>query len=137
MNPVKNSKILILGAKGMLGRELAEVFSPQNPILWDKEEIDISSSKEVQKKIGKLKPRIIVNAAAYTNVDEAEKNKDLAFKINGTAVGFLAEISKKISAILVHYSTDYVFDGNKKEGYKEDDEPKNPINIYGQSKLLG
>jgi len=134
---MNKDKILILGAKGMLGRELAEVFSSQNPILWDKEEIDISSNKEVQEKIGKLKPRIIINAAAYTNVDEAEKNKDLSFKINGEAVGFLAEISKKIDAILIHYSTDYVFDGNKKDGYKENDEPKNPLNIYGQSKLLG
>lgn len=131
------SKILILGAKGMLGQELKNVFQGDGLTCWDKEEIDISNRDEVKEKINKLKPKIIINVAAYTNVDEAEKNKELVFKINGEAVGFLAEVSSKIDAILVHYSTDYVFDGNKKEGYKEDDEPKNPLNIYGQSKLLG
>ena len=129
-------KILILGAKGMLGHELAEVFSEQNPILWDREDLDIVGKKDVENKLLEVKPTLIINAAAYTNVDGAETNGDLAVKINGYAVGHLAEVAKNLGAILVHYSTDYVFDGKKKDGYMESDQP-NPINVYGQSKFLG
>jgi len=130
-------KILILGAKGMLGSDLMKEFEDIKPIGWDIEDIDITDEKDVKKKIGSIKPQVIINAAAYTNVDNCEINKDLAMKVNGYAVGLLAQISKETQAILVHYSTDYVFSGDKKEGYKEDDKPGPTLNIYGESKLLG
>ena len=88
------------------------------------------------KKISDLLPEIVINAAAYTAVDEAEQNKNLVYKINGCAVGFLATVCKEINAILVHFSTDYVFDGENHNGYKEN-HPYRPINIYGKSKALG
>ncbi|MBA7490636.1 dTDP-4-dehydrorhamnose reductase [subsurface metagenome] len=130
-------RVLILGAKGMLGTDLAKTFADFELKLWDKEEIDICNKKQVFQKISGNNPEVIINAAAYTAVDDCEKNKNIAFKVNGTAVGFIAEIAQKIKAILVHFSTDYVFLGNKKAGYKEAEIPKNPKNIYGQSKLLG
>jgi len=130
-------KIIILGAKGMLAQDLNLVFQKDKPILMDKEELDITNEQEVKKILLNLKPDLILNAAAYTNVDQAETEKDLAFIINGQAVGYLARTAAKIKAVLVHFSTDYVFSGEKKEGYKENDQPKNPVNIYGASKLAG
>jgi len=129
-------KTLIIGAKGMLGHELAKAFLDWKPFLWDTDEIDITNQAQVNEKISDLAPELIVNAAAYTNVDGCETNEALATKVNGIAVGYLAEVASKINATLVHYSTDYVFDGDKKEGYGEDAEP-NPINAYGRSKLVG
>lgn len=129
-------KTLIVGARGMLGHELVKVFLDWKPFLWDKDEIDITNQAQVEQKISDLAPELIINAAAYTNVDACETNEALATKVNGEAVGYLAEAAGKIGATLVHYSTDYVFDGGKKEGYGEDDEP-NPINAYGRSKLEG
>ena len=130
-------KTIIIGARGMLGQELKKTFQDWNPICWDQAEIDIADKEDVENKISETKPELVINAAAYTNVDGAETNRDLAMKINGYGVGNLAKACKKIGAILIHYSTDYVFDGKKQEGYKEDDQPKNPINVYGESKLLG
>jgi len=131
-----NKKILILGAKGMLGNELAKVFASYKPILWALEDLDITDSKKTMEKIVELSPNVVINAAAYTNVPEAEKNQDLANNINGYAVGYIANACQLIGAVLVHYSTDYVFDGKNKKGYKEEDEG-NPINAYGASKYLG
>jgi dTDP-4-dehydrorhamnose reductase len=130
-------KTIIIGAKGMLGQELKKIFQDWNPICWDQAEIDIADRENVEKKISETKPDLIINAAAYTNVDGAEANRDLAMKVNGYGVGNLAEACKKVNAILIHYSTDYIFDGKKQGGYQEDDQPKNPINAYGESKLLG
>jgi len=130
-------KILILGYKGMLGHELVEEFKNNHElVLWDREQIDISKKEDVIKKISVLCPDIVINSAAYTAVDEAESNKDLAYKVNGCAVGFLATACKEINALLVHFSTDYVFDGENHNGYKEN-HPYNPINMYGKSKALG
>lgn len=129
-------KVLIIGAKGMLGQELAKVFQKDNPLLWDREEIDIANKKEVRQKIGDLKPNLVINAAAYNDVDGAEKNRDLANKINGLAVGHLSKIINAFRGILVHYSTDYVFKGDKKEGYQESDQPE-PQSAYARSKYLG
>ena len=112
-----DQKILILGAKGMLGSALAKVFSDKNPILLDYLELDIADQKNLEEKLNELKPTLIINAAAYTDVDGAESNKELAMKVNGEAVGYLAEVAKKLGAILIHYSTDYVFDGEKKEDH--------------------
>ena len=130
-------KILILGYKGMLGRELAKEFEHgYELVLWDRDYVDISRKEEVIKKVSGLCPDVVINAAAYTAVDEAESNKDLAYKVNGCAVGFLATACKEIDALLVHFSTDYIFDGENHNGYKED-HPYNPINMYGKSKALG
>ena len=121
----------------MLGRELVNVFEKGNElVLWDRDQIDISKKEEVVKKVGELKPDIVINAAAYTAVDDAESNKDLAYQVNGYAVGFLAAVCKEINALLIHFSTDYVFDGKNNLGYKENRFYK-PLNMYGKSKALG
>jgi len=139
-------KTLILGAKGMLGQELAKVFAKHKPFLWDLDlpaeasaqagEIDITDKSQVDEKISNLAPELIINAAAFTNVDACEEKEELATKVNGEAVGYLADVADRLGAILVHYSTDYVFDGEKKEGYVEEDAPS-PVNAYGRSKLSG
>lgn len=131
-------KILILGYKGMLGYELTEVLENGNKLaLWDRNQIDIANKEEAAEKIGSWKPDIVVNAAAYTAVDKAESEKDLAYKVNGCAVGYLAAICKEIGAIFVHFSTDYVFSGDNHLGYKENHPIEKPLNIYGKSKALG
>jgi len=129
-------KCLILGAKGMLGTELSFVFRDYHPTLWDQADLDLTIESDVEKKIGKLKPQLIINSAAYTNVDEAESNQELAEKVNGEAVGYLARVAQELNAVLIHYSTDYVFEGKKEKGYQEDDQT-DPINAYGRSKLIG
>jgi len=133
----QETKILILGAKGMLGQDLAKVMAYYSLTLWDKEEIDITVQNQVESKIGKLKPQIIINCAAYTAVDDCEAYKDLALQLNNQAVGYLALISKKIGAILVQISTDYVFNSLNNKGYDEDSQEFGPVNFYGESKLLG
>lgn len=129
-------KILIIGAKGMLGQELTQVFHDHEVLAWDREDCDITDKEGIQAKIREQKPDVVINAAAYNNVDKAEEEKDIADKLNGYAVGYLAEVAKEIDAAMVQYSTEYVFDGENKDGYKEDDRP-NPISVYGTSKYLG
>lgn len=130
-------KIVIIGAKGMLGKDLERVFFDFKLYLLDKDELDITDKESVQKLFLNLKPSIVINAAAYTDVDGCEVNRELAMRVNGVAPGYLAEASKDIGAVFIHYSTDYVFDGSKKEGYSEDDEPGDFINFYGESKSAG
>jgi dTDP-4-dehydrorhamnose reductase len=163
------AKVLIIGSKGMLGQELVSVFKHDKDyavITWDQKEIDITNQKQVNEKITKLKPAIILNAAAYNNVDGCEKNKielEKAKNLNGKAPGYLAKIAKKINAVLVHYSTDYVFSGIPESaswrtepkgcagscascelhqgfmpqiGFDEDAFPA-PIQKYGKTKLMG
>ncbi len=130
-------KIVILGAKGMLGSDLAKVFADFKPHLFDKDEIDITNKNALIGLLKKIKPDIVINAAAYTDVDGCEENRDLAMKVNADAPGYLAEVSESIGAIFVHYSTDYVFSGNNENGYSEDDDPGDPVNFYGESKLAG
>lgn len=122
----------------MLGDELVKVFKKNNELtLWGRDEIDIADQKSVESKIGDLKPEVVINAAAYTAVDLAEKEgKEIAYQVNGEAVGFLAEACKKNNSVLIHYSTDYVFNGRNKNGYQED-EKRDPLNEYGQSKARG
>ncbi|MDO8581646.1 MAG: sugar nucleotide-binding protein [bacterium] len=129
-------RVLILGAKGMLGQALVRAFHDAEVFAWDREECDITDAAFVAKKIGELRPELVVNAAAYNDVDGAEKDSTLANVINGDAVGYLANAAEKVGATFVHYSTDYVFDGAKKEGYQESDIPS-PISEYGKSKFLG
>ncbi|PIV50565.1 dTDP-4-dehydrorhamnose reductase [Candidatus Falkowbacteria bacterium CG_4_9_14_3_um_filter_36_9] len=133
-------KILILGAKGNLGQQLVKVFANGNNVIsWDRDEIDITDRELVIKKINDIKPEAIINAAAYNAVDKCEADEDefsKAKKLNGEALGYLAEAAIENNCLLIHYSTDYVFKGEKKKGYREDDAPS-PINKYGETKLAG
>jgi dTDP-4-dehydrorhamnose reductase len=126
-------KTLILGAGGMLGMELSKVFP--DAIKFTRSEIDITDEDHVHLTIEKIRPEVVVNAAAYTNVDGCEDDKDLAFDVNGKALEYIARSCYSAGATLIHYSTDYVFDGSKKEYFESD--KTNPINVYGQSKLRG
>jgi len=130
-------KILVVGAKGMLGGMLVEVLADHKVIAWDREEVDITNRNEVLEKIGELKPEVIINTAAYTDVDKAESEPEKAFLVNEAGVRNLVEIARVIGAKVAHYSTDYVFSGEKEEGYKEDELFGKPLNVYGESKLAG
>lgn len=120
----------------MLGHDLLEAFHEYSPVGWGKDELDITDRAMVQKRLALLRPDIIINAAAYTDVDGCETNLAYAYKVNGDAVGNLAQIASTIHATLVHVSTDYVFDGTNTQGYKEND-LTHPINVYGKSKEQG
>ncbi|WP_235268125.1 dTDP-4-dehydrorhamnose reductase [Methanosarcina mazei] len=126
-------KTLIIGASGMLGSDLCKVFP--DAVKLTHHDLDITDREQVIESILKIKPDVVINAAAYTNVDGCEDNKELAFQVNGSGPGYIAEACARAGAKLVHFSTDYVFDGSKKE-YVESDIP-DPINVYGDSKLLG
>lgn len=137
MNKLTGKKILILGAKGMLGQDLAKILNDFDLTLWDKENIDVGDDNLVRAKISQLNPQYIINCAAYTAVDDCEIKKDLALQINNQAVGYLALAARQIGAVLMHISTDYVFNGQNVKGYAEDSEEFGPVNFYGESKLLG
>ena len=126
-------KTLIIGSSGMLGSDLCKVFP--DAVKLTHHDLDITDRDQVIESILKIKPDVVINAAAYTNVDGCEDNKELAFQVNGYGPGYIAEACARAGAKLVHFSTDYVFDGSKKE-YVESDIP-DPINVYGDSKLLG
>ena len=127
--------ILVVGSKGMLGQELMGLLGSAARGV-DVEDIDITDLGSVQRVLLTLKPRVIINAAAYTDVDGCERDAELALQVNGEGVAHLAMISKEIGAKLVQISTDYVFDGGKKAPYLEDDAPA-PLSVYGESKLAG
>ena len=132
-------KILIIGSSGNLGVQLQKVFKNEELVTWDRDDIDITDKSKVIKKITSLSPDIIINAAAYNAVDKCEESEaefEIAKQINGDAPGYLAEAALCINALLIHYSSDYVFAGTNKDGYSELAETK-PINNYGKSKLLG
>ena len=130
-------RILVTGGAGQLGWELrrtlaifGEVVAPPRDIL------DLATADSIVAAVRSVRPSLIVNAAAYTAVDKAESESDLAMKINGEAPRILAQEAASQGAALIHYSTDYVFDGRKAEPYREDDEAA-PINVYGRTKLAG
>ncbi|WAI01176.1 dTDP-4-dehydrorhamnose reductase [Methanogenium organophilum] len=125
-------KVLILGASGMLGTDLQKVYPDA---VCRGHELDITDEAAVFSFISDLKPSLVINAAAFTNVDGCEDHEDLAFAVNGEGPGYIAAVCHEVGATLVHYSTDYVFDGSQ-EPYTESDIP-NPINVYGASKLRG
>ncbi|HPR35004.1 MAG TPA: dTDP-4-dehydrorhamnose reductase [Anaerolineaceae bacterium] len=129
------TKILQIGTKGQLGWELLSTCAPLGEVVaLDYPDVDLSDSAGLRELVRSVKPEIIINAAAYTNVDKAESEPEKARAINATGPGILAEEAKKVNAVLVHYSTDYVFDGTKDSPYVETDLP-NPLNVYGQTKL--
>lgn len=130
-------KILVTGSKGQLGVDLVNILSKEYHLIGlDKETLDITNLYYVMNTVKNINPYIIINSAAYTNVDGCEKNIDLSYKINSLGARNLAIASLENNSRLVHISTDFVFDGKKNEPYIEFDKP-NPLNIYGKSKLLG
>ncbi len=130
-------RLLVMGANGQVGWELSRSLLPLGEVIaLDRCQCDLSRPERLPALIRSINPDVIVNAAAYTAVDKAEDEEALAMIVNGTAVGVLAEEARIAGAFLVHYSTDYVFDGTKKAPYTEEDAP-NPINAYGRSKLAG
>ncbi len=129
--------ILLLGKNGQVGYDLQYTLLGLGEVIpLDYPDIDFSNSDQLRSLVRKHQPKVIVNAAAYTNVEKAEDEPDVAMAINGTAPGVLAEEAKKLGALLIHYSTDYVFDGKGSRPYTEDDKPS-PLNSYGRSKLAG
>jgi len=129
-------KVLILGAKGNLGQEFAKLYQDHEVSAWDKTELDITDEEAVKEKITEAEPRLIINCAAYNAVDKAEAEQVLANDVNGYAVGYIAAVASELGATMVHFGSNYVFDGNNPEGYNEDDRP-NPQSAYAKSKLLG
>lgn len=128
---------LLLGNKGQVGWEAERSLASLGKVIGvDYPSIDLADGAALTDLVRTIKPVAIVNAAAYTAVDKAESEPDVAFAINGTAPGILAEEAKKIGAILIHYSTDYVFNGETPQPYTEEDVPC-PLNVYGNSKLAG
>jgi len=130
--------LLITGAYGQVGKELinhsqADEF---NIVGFSHKDLDITSYDLLEHKISGFKPDLVINAAAYTQVEKAEFESSLAFKVNGNGPGYLAKVCSLLKIPLIHLSTDYVFDGKKKGFYKETDQV-NPINIYGRSKWFG
>ena len=134
---MQNTKILVFGRVGQVGWELRHKLACLGEVTAiDFPEIDFSRSDSIRTTVRAAEPTVIINAAAYTAVDKAESDPDLAMAINGTAPGVIAEEAKRLGSIMVHYSTDYVFDGTKLSPYAETDLP-NPMNVYGKTKLAG
>ena len=131
-------KILLTGANGQLGNSIREISKRNNAKIYafSKNELDITDEKQIFTVVEEIKPNFIINAAAYTNVDNSENNPDQAFSINQYGVRKIGMASKDCNIPLIHLSTDFVFDGENQDGYLEDDK-KNPINSYGLSKLRG
>ena len=131
-------RVLITGAHGQVGSELVAQAQSlgYDVIATDREQLNIADESEVTAFVNQNKPDVIINAAAYTAVDQAETDQALAYAINAEAVKYLAESAKSLDIPLLHISTDYVFDGSKAEPYVEDD-PINPVNLYGASKRKG
>ncbi len=138
---VKKTRILIIGDQGQVGWELQRSMATLGDVIAIGRKtqpiaIDLADPDTIRKAVREIKPDWIINAAAYTAVDKAEEEHELAMAVNGTAPGILAEEAKAISASLIHYSTDYVFDGKATEPYKEES-PTNPLSVYGKTKLAG
>ncbi|HEX16043.1 MAG TPA: dTDP-4-dehydrorhamnose reductase [Deltaproteobacteria bacterium] len=133
----KEGKVLIVGAHGMLGKDLVKVLGETFDVVpLGRDDLDISAYNNVKKVLKEVSPQVVINAAGYTDVDACERKSRLAFTVNGEGAKNLARASSVIKAKLVYISTDYVFDGKKETPYTEEDQP-NPLNVYGESKLMG
>ena len=129
--------ILLTGADGQVGFELARGLAVHGDVIAvDRAALDLADADAIVASVRQVRPQLIVNAAAYTAVDRAESERDAAFAVNALAPGILAEEAKRLDAVLIHYSTDYVFDGQGVSPYDED-APTGPLNVYGASKLEG
>lgn len=130
-------RILITGKSGQVGTELSRLYhSRQDVVLTGRDECDLSSEQSIRDTVRRVKPAVILNAGAYTAVDQAEKEPALCFAVNAEAPRVLAEEAARLDALLIHYSTDYVFNGEKPAPYLETD-PISPLNVYGESKAAG
>jgi dTDP-4-dehydrorhamnose reductase len=127
-------KLLLTGRNGQVGSELQRILQPA--VATDHAALDLADADAIRRVVREAKPEVIVNAAAYTAVDKAEGEPELAMRVNGAAPGVLAEEAGRLNALLVHYSTDYIFDGAKRSPYVEDD-AANPLGVYGRTKLEG
>jgi dTDP-4-dehydrorhamnose reductase len=129
--------ILLTGKTGQLGWELARTLARVGKVVAaGRDEIDLENPDSIRRAVRNARPAIIVNAAGYTTVDKAESEPALVMRVNATAPGIMAEEARRLNALLVHYSTDYVYDGTLERPYVEDDTP-GPVNVYGKSKLAG
>lgn len=133
-------KILITGRNGQVGSALAALLPQALPacqiVALDRTQLDLADLSQIRHVMQTVQPALVINAAAYTAVDQAEREPDLAMRINGEAPGVLAEEARRIGAMLIHYSTDYVYDGLKDSAWTESD-PTAPLSSYGRSKLAG
>lgn len=130
-------KILITGRNGQVAQALlSSLQGLAELVCLGRDELDLADAEAIRTRVRALRPDLIINAAAYTAVDQAESEPDPAFAINATAPGVLAEEAKALGVPLIHYSTDYVFDGSKAAPYQDDDQPQ-ALGVYGQSKLAG
>jgi dTDP-4-dehydrorhamnose reductase len=130
-------KVLVFGAQGMLGKDLVPALTMKHQVFArDIEDLSITDRSRVQKEIEALRPQVVVNAAAYTDVDGCEARQELALAVNAEGVKNIALACSAIDAQMIHFSTDYVFDGSSPVPYREEDFPK-PLNVYGHSKLQG
>ena len=130
-------KILLTGKNGQVGWELAHALAPLGEVIaFDRRGLDLAVPDQIVSVVRSVRPEVLINAAAYTAVDRAESEPDAAHAINAVAVAILAEEARRAQALLIHYSTDYIFDGMKDTPYVEEDRP-NPLNAYGRSKLVG
>jgi len=137
MEATDDRTILLLGATGQIGHELRQPLTTLGTVVApDRETVDLAVPDTIRQTVRDVAPDVIVNAAAYTAVDEAEDEPERAAALNARAPGVLAEATAQVDGLLVHYSTDYVFDGTKTEPYVETD-PPNPINVYGRTKWTG
>jgi dTDP-4-dehydrorhamnose reductase len=131
------NRILLTGTDGQLGQELQQTLMPLGEVVaLTRQELDLSQGEQIRQLVQQIRPSIIVNSAAYTAVDKAESEVELAQAVNGTAPKIMAEEAEKIGALLLQVSTDYVFDGQKNTPYLETD-PTHPLSSYGKSKLAG
>jgi dTDP-4-dehydrorhamnose reductase len=132
-----NSRVVILGSSGQLGSELVKVLSPEMELFaFSRSELDLTDEDALRAALASIQPHFIVNAAAYTAVDRAESEQVLAHAVNARAPQVLAELAMRMDAWLLHFSTDYVFDGSGQTPWMETDTP-HPLNVYGRTKLQG
>jgi dTDP-4-dehydrorhamnose reductase len=130
-------RLVLFGKNGQLGREFQRILPMLGEVIsLGRDEADVADLDAVQKILMEIKPDLIINASAYTEVDRAESEPELAMQVNGAAPGVMAEVARKIDAVFIHYSTDYVFDGKTNKPNTEND-PVHPLNVYGRSKLKG
>lgn len=133
----EKKKLILIGSEGMLAQMVKRLMPMEYAAFYfDLPKFDITDRKRVLTTLMRIKPNLIVNCAAYTDVDGCESNEDLAFRVNGVGPGYLAEAAVEIGATLVHISTDYVFPGDQAVPYREEDPPE-PLSVYGRSKLAG
>ncbi|MBI4406918.1 MAG: dTDP-4-dehydrorhamnose reductase [Candidatus Kerfeldbacteria bacterium] len=131
------STLVLFGGNGMLGQALQQALSGHTLHVLTHHEVDITDAAAVDRALQTIRPDYLINAAAYTKVDDCETQQELALRSNGLAPGILAVAAKQHGCTLIHFSTDYIFSGTKPEGYQESDSPDQPVNYYGQTKLAG